>query len=274
MKNREIRIIPMSEEEFENKTIVQIQQDYFVNDLPNRPQCEYNYRASGLSSCDGSLVLFQYKNRIVASAIFKESVKYKEPLEGIYKGYLSFYKDTIQILNPISSEELKKFDNNFEKFSNVKQYLKCAFESISELIQEKRLDTKRIIPVMDNDSTDIILLKGEYEVSVDDDLNEGKMITVKVNRYERSRKAREICLDHYGYKCMVCGFDFEKVYGEVGKGIIEVHHKKALNEIKENYNVDPINDLVPLCSNCHTVIHSKKTNLTIEELRDVIKIRE
>lgn len=273
MKNKEIRIIPMSEEEFENRTIAQIQQDYFVNDLPNRPQCKYNYRASGLSSSDGSLVLFQYKNRIVASAIFKESVKYKEPLEGIYKGYLSFYKDTIQILKPISAEELKDLDNNFEKFSNVKQYLKCDFESISELIQEKRLERKRIAPVMDNDSTDIILLKGEYEAS-DDDLREGTMLNVKVNRYERSRKARKICLDHYGYKCMVCGFDFEKVYGELGKGIIEVHHKKALSEIKEDYNVDPINDLVPVCSNCHTVIHSKTPNLTTEELREVIKIME
>lgn len=270
MKNREIRIIPMSEDEFENKTITQIQQDYFVNDLPNRPQCEYNYRTSGLNSCDGSLVLFQYKNRIVASAVFRESVKYKETLEGIYKGYLSFYRDTIQILKPISAEELRELDDKFEKFSNVKQYLKCDFKSISELIQEKRLETKTTTLSVDKDSTDIMLLKGEYEVS--DDLREGTMLKVNVNRYERSRKARKACLDHYGYKCMVCEFDFEKVYGELGKGIIEVHHKKALSEIKEDYKVDPINDLVPICSNCHTVIHSKNPNLTTEELREVIKM--
>jgi len=144
-------------------------------------------------------------------------------------------------------------------------------ESISELIQEKGLDTRIVTPIMDNDSTDIILLKDEYEVSVDDGLNEGKMITVKVNRYERSRKARKICLDHYGYKCTVCGFDFETIYGELGKEIIEVHHKKALSEIKESYEVDPINDLIPLCSNCNAVIHSRNDNLSVEKLIEVIK---
>lgn len=125
------------------------------------------------------------------------------------------------------------------------------------------------------DENDILLLKGENAaLNGDGSLNEGSMLTIQVNRYERSSKARKICLDHYGYKCMVCGFDFEKVYGELGKGIIEVHHKKALSEIKEDYNVDPINDLIPLCSNCHTVIHSKNDNLSVEKLIQVIKIRE
>lgn len=97
------------------------------------------------------------------------------------------------------------------------------------------------------------------------------MLKVNVNKYERSRKARKICLDHYGYKCAVCGFDFEKAYGELGKGIIEVHHKKALSEIRENYKIDPINGLIPLCSNCHTVIHSKNDDLSVEKLIEVIK---
>ncbi|MVX65917.1 hypothetical protein GKZ28_19755 [Clostridium chromiireducens] len=37
--------------------------------------------------------------------------------------------------------------------------------------------------------------------------------------------------------------------------------------------VDPINELVPVCSNCHTVIHSKAYNITTEELREVLQIR-
>jgi 5-methylcytosine-specific restriction protein A len=50
---------------------------------------------------------------------------------------------------------------------------------------------------------------------------------------------------------------FEKTYGPEFKDIIEVHHIVPLNQIGEAYVVDPINDLIPVCPNCHTAIHSK-----------------
>jgi 5-methylcytosine-specific restriction protein A len=50
---------------------------------------------------------------------------------------------------------------------------------------------------------------------------------------------------------------FEKTYGPEFKDIIEVHHIVPLNQIGEAYAVDPINDLIPVCPNCHTALHSK-----------------
>jgi hypothetical protein len=41
---------------------------------------------------------------------------------------------------------------------------------------------------------------------------EGNTQQITVNRYERSAKAREECLKHYGYVCTVCGFDFTDVW--------------------------------------------------------------
>lgn len=42
--------------------------------------------------------------------------------------------------------------------------------------------------------------------------------------------------------------------------------------IKEEIIVDPTTDLVPLCSNCHKMVHRKKEQpLTIEELKQTIK---
>lgn len=88
-------------------------------------------------------------------------------------------------------------------------------------------------------------------------LTEGTVITVHMDRYERNKEARKRCIAHYGTACQICGFDFGKVYGPAFAGRIEVHHIVPLSEIQENYVVDPIKDLIPVCSNCHTALHSK-----------------
>lgn len=101
---------------------------------------------------------------------------------------------------------------------------------------------------------------------------EGATKSVLVNRYERSSKARAKCLAHYGYTCRVCQFDFEKVYGEIGKNFIHVHHIVPLSLCNEEYRVDPVRDLRPVCPNCHAMLHMGNPPLTLEELR--IKIGE
>jgi len=39
---------------------------------------------------------------------------------------------------------------------------------------------------------------------------EGKSKTVTSRTYDRSLWARQACIEHYGYSCSVCGFNFEK----------------------------------------------------------------
>ncbi|MGI6487845.1 MAG: HNH endonuclease [Syntrophothermaceae bacterium] len=75
---------------------------------------------------------------------------------------------------------------------------------------------------------------------------------------------------HYGSRCVVCGFDFEKIYGPIGKDKIHIHHLIPLSEIQKEYEVDPIRDLRPVCPNCHLIIHSKREPFTIEEVRKMI----
>lgn len=60
---------------------------------------------------------------------------------------------------------------------------------------------------------------------------EGSTKTISVNIYERSPQARRACLAVHGHTCAVCGFDFEKEFGEIGKGYIHVHHLKQLADI-------------------------------------------
>ena len=86
---------------------------------------------------------------------------------------------------------------------------------------------------------------------------EGAVQQIRVNRYERDKKAREACLSHYGYVCQVCHIKLSDVYGAISSTLIHVHHIKPMSEIGELYIVDPISDLIPVCPNCHAVIHLK-----------------
>ena len=99
---------------------------------------------------------------------------------------------------------------------------------------------------------------------------EGAKKKVIVNRYERNREAREKCIAAHRCKCAACGMDFEKVYGEIGRGYIHVHHIVPLSSIGEEYELDPINDLIPVCPNCHAMLHRHDPPLTVVELRNEI----
>ncbi|MBI71510.1 MAG: restriction endonuclease [Gemmatimonadetes bacterium] len=100
---------------------------------------------------------------------------------------------------------------------------------------------------------------------------EGAKKQIIVNAYERNNYAREKCLGHYGYKCRSCTFDFEAKYGEQGKEFIHVHHVVPISSIGQNYQVDPIKDLIPVCPNCHAMIHRyRKNTLTVDELKKIL----
>jgi len=90
-------------------------------------------------------------------------------------------------------------------------------------------------------------------------------------RYERSTVNRLRAIEIHGSKCKVCGFDFEAVYGERGRGFIEVHHVRPLYLNRKEQVVDPTNDLIPVCSNCHRMIHRRKDSvLTIEKMQEIL----
>jgi hypothetical protein len=86
-------------------------------------------------------------------------------------------------------------------------------------------------------------------------LEEGTVKHITSIRYERNRKARELCLSYHGKTCKRCGLNFEDIYGAEYANIIEVHHVVPISEIGTSYIVDPINDLTPLCPNCHAIVH-------------------
>jgi len=101
--------------------------------------------------------------------------------------------------------------------------------------------------------------------------HEGRKRLVVHITYERSPRNRAKAIEIHGTACMCCGFDFDRFYGsELAKSYIEIHHTRSITQI--DGPVDPRTDLVPLCSNCHRMVHRKRGEiLSVDELRKTIQ---
>ena len=111
----------------------------------------------------------------------------------------------------------------------------------------------------------------DVTVDISETFIEGKAKEVTQTRYERNPRARKLCLDYHGYSCHICDFNFEQVFGEIGKGFIHVHHINPISGIGKEYAVDFINDLIPVCPNCHSMIHAKRPAFSIDEIKTLLK---
>ena len=100
---------------------------------------------------------------------------------------------------------------------------------------------------------------------------DGKKTQVLTNKYERNPLNRELCLQIHGYSCAICGMNFEKVYGTIGKNFIHVHHIEPVSMMGGSYILNPEKDLIPVCPNCHAMLHTKKPPLQPEELIEILK---
>lgn len=118
------------------------------------------------------------------------------------------------------------------------------------------------------DASDDIQLAEEIPTS--EKCPEGAKATISINAFERSAKARKACIRHHGLNCIACGFNFETSYGPLGEDYIHVHHIVPIGSLGTEYSVDPVKDLVPVCPNCHAMIHRVNPPLTIKQLRGIL----
>lgn len=104
--------------------------------------------------------------------------------------------------------------------------------------------------------------------------SEGRLLTRLHRTRERDQRLvkdrKRKALNETGkLVCEVCDFDFEKRYGTLGEGFIEVHHTKPVHTLPEGGKTK-LEDLALVCSNCHRMIHSSRELISIEQLRDVL----
>src|SRR5258708_3306310 len=116
-----IRILPMSDkiEGFRGKTIEEVQKNIFLNKLPAR-QGHYRYASTGLNAIPGTLVLFQYRARIIASAIFLYDERFEKPINGS-SGEIHFDPASFRTFDPLDVKDMRKVWPAFRAFGHVKQ---------------------------------------------------------------------------------------------------------------------------------------------------------
>ena len=190
-----------------------------------------------------------------------------------------------QYIDVLNSEKAKiSFSVNNELITNEKpwpenwRFFRCRMDliPIPEVGGEEELSSLLAEWLIHGTALILSLLTVEEDVPCSNltPEQEGEAKEIISKRYERSRVNREICLAHKGYSCHACGFNFLERYGQLGKDYIEVHHTTPVSEMGDNYKIDIDRDLVPVCSNCHSMIHRRNPPLSIEELKDIILKRD
>jgi hypothetical protein len=108
-------------EGFRGRSIEQVQAIYFLNKLPAR-NGRFAYVSSGLNAEPGTLVLFQFKARIIASAIFLRDEKFERPINGC-AGELYFDPQSFRTFDPLDVPAMRKIWPAFRGFGHAKQRL-------------------------------------------------------------------------------------------------------------------------------------------------------
>ena len=218
--------------------------NFFNEILPTRDNNCFFHTKNMQQLQKGDIIYFVYDNFIVAKARFLGEIKTdKNRDEKFIYGHkitdVEIIDSSIPLDTKIVSTRTTYIDSN-----------------------EKRDEIERVLKI----DSDVV-----YPDEIEDNIFlEGAKKQVVVNAYERNPKARQMCIEHYGVRCFICEFDFEEKYREIGKGFIHVHHVKPLSEINEEYKVDPIKDLIPVCPNCHAMIHKRKPAYSIEEIQSLL----
>lgn len=111
-------------------------------------------------------------------------------------------------------------------------------------------------------------------------LQEGAERQVSRNMRERNPAARKRCVDHCRAQnggrlaCAACDLDFSERYGDLGAGFIHVHHLAPLSGSDGRREVVPEMDLVPICPNCHAMLHRGRAwddPLPVTELQKLLR---
>ena len=90
---------------------------------------------------------------------------------------------------------------------------------------------------------------------------EGGRVGVALSRAERDPATRKLALRHYGCECHACGY---VPPDGMTPTVIEIHH---LHPLAEGRRRTTLEDLIPLCANCHRLAHDESPPIPIARLR-------
>lgn len=186
----------------------------------------------------------------------------------------------------------EEFWHNADEFIAGKEHNRfCRFRKLSEVGSEKlsfgillkhglkgapqgAMKASSVLVEYITGVVDSLTIDTDFINDSDRSIYEGVKKQVIVNKYERNPEARKKCIELKGCICAVCSMNFEKVYGVLGKNFIHIHHIVPISTIGESYEINYETDLVPVCPNCHAMLHRGLNGrvLTVKELKHIIEI--
>lgn len=121
-----VRLLPMSDydEDVAGLETKDVQRQLFMRDI--RRDGRYQFREQGLDAEPGTVVLFQLRSSVVASAVFERPEKYPAPI-GEYTGVFHFKPETVRVFQPIGADQLRAiWPTSFKNFGRTKVNLEPA----------------------------------------------------------------------------------------------------------------------------------------------------
>jgi hypothetical protein len=244
-----IRILPMSTEEFEGRTAEEVQLQFFLTELPSREGGRYEYRTAGLDAEAGTIVLFQYDKRIIASAVFERRERFEQP-EGPYHGALYFDIDSIRVFDPVGPDLLQHvWPEEFDGFGNAKLQLNAeAFPEFERRLTGIEVPTRPAPQVHDLEPP----LAARVQTTV-----------LRIIRdTQLSRRVKSL----HKHKCQILSCEYTIVLAD-GSHYAEGHHVQPLGD--PHNGPDILENIVCLCPNHHAACDLGAIRLVAAELRQV-----
>lgn len=271
-----IRLLPMSEKDpaFAGKSLEEVL-SWFKFYLPNNI---YQFKRK-MGTPEGTLVLFQYQGRLIASAILEGTVSYDEMNPYGYTGYYQFSSHTIAVFDPLSFSEvhgvwneLKSFNQSFQKLDPEK------YSAFKELLTSRNF--RRVVYKDEEDFQHVIEISEAGNTEVKD---EPKELIVKVSKaseklkWGRDPAIAKRAIVSAGYKCESDASHEFFISATTNKNYVEGHHLIPLEfqyEFKNSLDVEA--NIISLCAMCHKKIHhaqkSEKDSM-VEDLYEKRKSR-
>lgn len=95
----------------------------------------------------------------------------------------------------------------------------------------------------------------DWGVTSSEAYREAKRVQVRKHlTRERAAKLANLAKVRDEFTCQVCSINFARLYGEVGRGFAEAHHRIPLASPKAKARTR-VEDLVTVCANCHRMLH-------------------
>ncbi|WP_169338306.1 HNH endonuclease [Colwellia piezophila] len=199
----------------------------------------------------GDSIYYLFKSVLIAKAIFNGDIKHdKKRNKKFTVGHKLSEIKTYQ-----SSEKIDHFI-----FSNRTCYVRTQKmqSEIDRLLNLSKLKGN----VSDKKDGDLYPEgKEKYKIHKSKERNGSAPIDAKKERLAKTGKL----------ECEVCSTDFKAVYGDLGFGFIEAHHTIPVSKMPPNHKTK-ISELALVCSNCHKMLHRGESLLSIDALKDIIKI--